>query len=70
MLLNIILIILKNIFFINMSLKMSFEFSKLRSVTNLPFSNNYNDNYNNNHDDYNHYQWLQALQNWQRGISI
>ena len=47
-----------------MSLKMSFEFSKLRSVTNLPFSNNYNDNYNNNYDDYNNYQWLQALQNW------
>ena len=42
-----------------MSLKMSFEFSKLRSVTIVTFSNNHN------HDhDHNNYQWLQGVQNW------
>ena len=40
-----------------MSLKMSFEFSKLRSVTIVTFSNNHN-------HDYNNYQWLQGVQNW------
>ena len=46
-----------------MSLKMSFEFSKLRSVTIVTFSNNHNNN--NNHDhDHNNYQWLQGVQNW------
>ena len=45
-----------------MSLKMSFEFSKLRSVTIVTFSNNHNNN-NHNHD-YNNYQWLQGVQNW------
>ena len=42
-----------------MSLKMSFEFSKLRSVTIVTFSNNHNHNH-----DYNNYQWLQGVQNW------
>ena len=44
-----------------MSLKMSFEFSKLRSVTIVTFSNHYNNNYNHDH---NNYQWLQGVQNW------
>ena len=39
---------------------MSFEFSKLRSVTIVTFSNNHN---NHNHD-HNNYQWLQGVQNW------
>ena len=42
---------------------MSFEFSKLRSVTIVTFSNNHNNNNNHNHD-YNNYQWLQGVQNW------
>ena len=40
---------------------MSFEFSKLRSVTILTFSN-HNHYYNHNYyHDFNHNQWLQAL---------
>ena len=47
-----------------MSLKMSFEFSKLRSVTILTFSNNHNNHDHHHNHDNNNYRWLQGVQNW------
>ena len=61
MFLDIILIIFKTIFLINMSFLMSFELSKLSFITNLTFSDHNYDHVHDHNYNYNHDQWFQAL---------